>query len=213
MNRRSFCSLILAVTAQSFLFGCSRYNETMHYNRTITPAGSGDSGYPKALVIYDSWSGNTKTIAEAMAGRLKCSAVGINDAIDHTISDYDLIVVGSPVHGGMPTGKIDRFLSEIEKPRASALFVTYGAPLFGPFMADTCLDSMEKKLQDSSLGRFKCHGFHQIFRTYADHPDQNDKTDAAQFAVGISERWKCSTRLSTGRRRLASGDNLFAERA
>jgi len=213
MNRRSFCALTLAVAANGFLFGCSRYHETMHYNRDLTTTGAAGPGYPKALVIYDSWSGNTKAIAETMAVGLKCSAIGINDAVDYTMSDYDLIVVGSPVHAAMPTGKIDRFLSELEKPRASAVFVTYGAPLFGPIMADTCLDSMEEKLQGSSLGQFKCHGFHQIFRTYPDHPDKMDRQDAAHFAVGLCERWRCNTHLSTDRRHLASGGNLFAERA
>jgi len=209
MNRRFFCSLILAVTVNSFLVGCSRCNETIHYNRDLSATGAAESGYPKALVVYDTWSGNTQAIAEAMASNLRCSAVGLNNLIDYTISDYDLLVVGSPVHGGMPTNKIAKFLSEIEKPRASAVFVTYGAPLFGPFMADTCLDSMEEKLQDSSLGRFKCHGFHQIFRTYPDHPDNKDRKDAAQFAAGLCERWKCGTHLSMQQRRPSSGNGLF----
>ena len=199
---------MLAVTANSFLVGCSRYNETMHYNRDLSAPGAAKTGDPKAIVVYDSWSGNTKAIAEAMAGNLRCSAVGLNDVTDYTISDYDLLVVGSPVHGGMSTNKIDRFLSEIDKPRASAVFVTYGAPLFGPFMADTCLDSMEEKLQDSSLGRFKCHGFHHIFRTYPDHPDNKDRKDAAQFAAGLCKRWKCDAHLSM-QQRLSSGSGSF----
>ncbi len=212
MNRRSFCSLILAVTAHSFLVGCSRYNETMHFNPAIPAVGSADSEYPKALVVYDSWSGNTGTIAESMAGELKCDAVAVSDTVDYTMTDYDLIIVGSPVHGAMPTGKIDRFLSELEKPRASAVFVTYGAPLFGPFMADTCLDSMEEKLQDTSLGRFKCHGFHQIFRTYPDHPDGQDRKDASQFAARLRERWLSTLHSPMNRRSFASGDVAFANR-
>ena len=66
MNRRFFCSLILA--------------------------GAAESGYPKALVVYDTWSGNTQAIAEEMASNLRCSAVGLNNLIGYTISDYDLLV-------------------------------------------------------------------------------------------------------------------------
>ena len=141
-----------------------------------------------ALVVYDSWSGNTRLIAEEIASVLGCPAMMVDDAKDCVISDYDLVVVGSPVHGGVPTGKIDDFLSQMEPVRASAVFVTYGAPLFGTLTANSCLSSMEKKLNHTSLGRFKCNGLHKIFRTYPSHPDETDKSEAARFAAGLLER-------------------------
>ena len=47
---------------------------------------------------------------------------------------------------------------------------------------------MEKKVGDTCIGRFKCNGFHKIFRTYPRHPDEVDKLEAALFAIGLLER-------------------------
>ncbi len=114
------------------------------------------------------------------------------------LDDFDLIIIGSPVHGGMPTEKIETFLSELPKPSMSAVFVTFGAPLFGPLTANACLDKMEKKLHGTCLGRFKCHGFHKILRTYSSHPDEEDKSDAASFAVELLERCLNDENMESG---------------
>lgn len=188
MNRRTFCSLMMAVAANVCLFGCTSRPGAISYSRDVRSAGQPGLPSPNAIVVFDSWSGNTKAIAETMAQSLGCAAMPVDEAFAPSMGEYDLLLVGSPVHGGMPTGKIERFLSEIEVPRASAVFVTYGAPLFGPHTANTCLDSMAEKLGGTCFGTFKCHGFHQIFRTYPDHPDETDRADATRFATGLLER-------------------------
>jgi flavodoxin len=127
-------------------------------------------------------------IAEAIPEKLNGAGVHVDQSAGYDMNDYDLIVIGSPVHGGMPTGKIEMFLSEIPKPKMSAVFVTFGAPLFGPMTANACLNKMEKKLQGTCLGRFKCHGYHKIFFTYPSHPDEQDKADATQFAEKLLEK-------------------------
>jgi flavodoxin len=157
----------------------------MTFNKDAQIYKSEASDYPKSIVVYDSWSGNTQFIADAIAEKLNCPAVHVDQITGYNMNDYDLIVVGSPVHGGMPTGKIETFLSEIPKPKMSAVFATFGAPLFGPMTANACLNSMEKKLQGTCLGRFKCRGFHKILRTYPSHPDEQDKADATKFASEI----------------------------
>ena len=176
-------SLIFACAVIFLLVGCAAQKTsyvkdpgTIHYTSIRSL---------KALVVYDSWSGNTASVAQVIADEIKCPAIPIDDVGTYVLEDYDLIVVGSPVHGGRPTGKISKFLSELETPRSSAVFVTYGAPFFGPAVADICLNSMEKKLRGTSIGRFKCHGFHHILRTYPKHPDQKDRTDAVAFARGL----------------------------
>ncbi len=182
MKKSPFHSFILAC-AVILLVGCAG-----HHTRYIKDPGTleyTDAQRPQAIVIFDSWSGNTQAVAQVLAGEMNCPAVRVDDIANYVLQEYDLVVVGSPVHGGMPTTKISDFLSKLDPPRASAVFVTYGAPLFGPAIADICLSSMEKKLHNTSIGRFRCHGFHQIFRTYPKHPDQNDKTDAAEFARGL----------------------------
>jgi flavodoxin len=186
MKRNLIFRFLLSAMLVCCIFGCSY--TTMTLNKDVQIFKSAEPDYPKSIVIYDSWSGNTKYIAEAIAEKLVCPAVSVDKINDYALDKFDLIVIGSPVHGGMPTGKIDGFLSSMPKPRMSAVFVTFGAPLFGPLTANACLDKMEKKLQGTCLGRFKCHGYHKILFTYPSHPDEQDKADAAKFAEKLLEK-------------------------
>ena len=57
----------------------------------------------KALVVYESFFGNTESIARAVAGGLRlegleAEAVDVADADGLDIDDYDLLVVGGPTH-------------------------------------------------------------------------------------------------------------------
>jgi len=185
MNRNLFSWFIIAAMLACCFSGCSYTYTSLNKDVHIIKRSAPD--YPKAIVVYDSWSGNTKFIAEAIAEKLMCCAVHIDQINEYVMDDFDLIVIGSPVHGGMPTGKIEDFLSGLPTPKMSAVFVTFGAPLFGPITANTCLDKMEKKLHGTCLGRFKCRGFHKIFRTYPSHPDEEDKSEAVQFATILLE--------------------------
>jgi len=195
MDRRSFISILIAFFVNAFLFGCTRNRPTISYSSSVPGLDKPFPDAPKAIVVYDSWSGNTENIARIMSTTLECEAVHIDNLSDDDVGTYDLIVVGSPVHGGMPTDKIDAFLSN-HKSSATAVFVTYGAPLLGSFTATACLNKMEKKLQPTCVGKFKCLGFHQIFRTYSSHPDEADKAEAARFASGLLEKCRHTVSFS-----------------
>jgi hypothetical protein len=57
----------------------------------------------KALVVYESFFGNTESIARAVAGGLRLegcasTAVDVAEAQDVDPDDYDLLVVGGPTH-------------------------------------------------------------------------------------------------------------------
>src|SRR5579859_728548 len=69
----------------------------------------------KALVIYDSMYGNTEKIAQAIAngltGEVKVVPVGTMNASE--VRSFDLLIVGSPVHGGRATPAIDAFLKQL----------------------------------------------------------------------------------------------------
>lgn len=67
----------------------------------------------KALVVYDTNYGNTKSIAEALAKKLgkEVKAVSIQDVKKKELSGLDLLIVGSPVIGSNPTEKMSAFLS------------------------------------------------------------------------------------------------------
>jgi flavodoxin len=69
----------------------------------------------KALIVYDSTYGNTEKIARAigaaMTGEVKVLRAGeVN--VDE-LTSYDLLVIGSPTHGGRPTPTVVDLLNKI----------------------------------------------------------------------------------------------------
>ncbi|MBC8446764.1 MAG: flavodoxin family protein [Chloroflexi bacterium] len=72
----------------------------------------------KTLIVYDSVHGNTeriaKAIGDAIAGEVKVLRVGeVNPA---ELKAFDLLIVGSPTHGGSPTEAIQGFLNQVPGP-------------------------------------------------------------------------------------------------
>lgn len=71
----------------------------------------------KALVIYDSAYGNTekiaKTISKTLADNVNVKILPAKNANIAQLEDMDILVVGSPTHGGRPTPGIENFLKEI----------------------------------------------------------------------------------------------------
>lgn len=60
----------------------------------------------KAVVLYDSAYGNTRRIAEAIAGSLRdvdAEATQVPGFRPETLQEGDLLVVGSPINGWRPT--------------------------------------------------------------------------------------------------------------
>lgn len=70
----------------------------------------------KAVVVYDSAYGNTKSVAEAIAGSLdglEATPVPVGDFKPEALAAGDLLVVGSPINGWRPTPKITTLLSSL----------------------------------------------------------------------------------------------------
>ena len=71
----------------------------------------------KALIVYDSVYGNTEEIARAIAGAITPSdgvkVLRAGEANPSELESIDLLIVGSPTHGGRPTPAIKDFLSKI----------------------------------------------------------------------------------------------------
>lgn len=143
----------------------------------------------KSIIVYDSWTKNTKKVADEIAKELKCKAISIDNIDTYRFDNYDLIIIGTPVHGFRPTKKIQKFLKNIKKPKYCILFCTYGAPLWGKKSAEKCLNYMEKKFNIKCLGKFECRGFHHILRTYKNHPDKNDLLNVKMFIREILRKF------------------------
>lgn len=95
----------------------------------------------KALVIYDSVFGNTEKIARAIANALGSRVIvellQANKAIPEQLTEYDILVVGSPTRGFRPTEAVTSLLKQI---RSKVLKETKVAAFDTRFKADE-LDS------------------------------------------------------------------------
>ena len=72
----------------------------------------------KTLIVYDSVHGNTEKIARAIGDAI-AGEVEVHHAGEVNISEldtFDLIIVGSPTHGGRPTPAVRDFLNEAPAP-------------------------------------------------------------------------------------------------
>ncbi len=73
----------------------------------------------KALVVYHSLYGNTRTVAEAIGEEIagEVEVVHVDDAPATGLNAYDLVVVGAPTHSGRPSPDMNKYLDQIQ-PRA-----------------------------------------------------------------------------------------------
>ena len=73
----------------------------------------------KALVVYDSVHGNTEKIAQAIGKVIaKTEEVAVtraNEVNTEQLADIDLVVIGSPTHGGWFTEAVKEFLNDTMK--------------------------------------------------------------------------------------------------
>jgi len=71
----------------------------------------------KALIVYDSVYGNTEKIAKAIggaiAGAVKVLRIGEVDPTE--LEAIELLIVGSPTHGGRATPAIQEFLNKFQE--------------------------------------------------------------------------------------------------
>jgi hypothetical protein len=66
----------------------------------IEPDEASEGGAMKAAVIYESWFGNTKEVAEAIAAALDAEDVVLAEVSERVpdVDELDLLVVGAPTH-------------------------------------------------------------------------------------------------------------------
>ena len=73
----------------------------------------------KALIIYDSVYGNTEKVARAIADAItpayEVKVLGAGEANPSELESTDLLIVGSPTHGGRPTPAIQDLLNKVPK--------------------------------------------------------------------------------------------------
>ena len=70
----------------------------------------------KALIVYYSYTGNTKKVAKAIRETLKEEKVKVNllkvqDATEEELYDYDLVFLGTPSHSFLPAQPVLHFIN------------------------------------------------------------------------------------------------------
>lgn len=70
----------------------------------------------KTLVIYDSLYGNTKIVAQAIADSIpdEVEMAHVNEVPDLNLSNYDLLIIGGPTHGGGPSDTMKGMLESLD---------------------------------------------------------------------------------------------------
>jgi flavodoxin I len=81
----------------------------------------------KALIVYDSVYGNTEKIARAITEAItpsgEAKALRAGEANASELASIDLLIVGSPTHGGRPTPAIQDFLNKVALPSLKGINV------------------------------------------------------------------------------------------
>lgn len=69
----------------------------------------------KTIIIFDSLHGNTKSIAEAVAQGIddEIRVINVKDVDLAELKGLDLLIVGSPTHGGRPSKATQAFLKSL----------------------------------------------------------------------------------------------------
>lgn len=141
----------------------------------------------RTLVVYHSETGNTEKVAIAIAEVFNTIPVKIDNAAN-IYQQYDLLIIGTPVHGLKPNKKILEFLEKI--PQGA---VKYGAAFCTMnFMGGnkTCKKISEKmkEKQIKYLDGFCCKGQSRLFVNFGPKlfnrgkPNEKDLEGAREFA-------------------------------
>ena len=78
----------------------------------------------KSIVIYESYYGNTKNVAEKIALNINdCVAIHIDEFDKSQINEDDLLVIGSPTRAFKSSKKINTFIKQI--PQKIALVAVF----------------------------------------------------------------------------------------
>lgn len=78
----------------------------------------------RTLVVYDSCYGNTEKVAKTIGKAIKGKVALVDNVSPSNLSPLDLLIVGSPVQGGIPTPAISEFLKKIPQKTLNGVKIT-----------------------------------------------------------------------------------------
>ncbi len=112
----------------------------------------------RVLVTYQSQTGNTKKVAEAIYEAIPepKEIRPIQEA--QSLEEYDLIFMGFPIHGSGPNPKAKSYLESNTKDKRIALFITHAAPEDAPEMPESVQKFCDAAGEADILDVFHCQG-------------------------------------------------------
>jgi flavodoxin I len=109
----------------------------------------------KTLVVYDSIYGNTEAIAQAIGGAIpgEVQVLRVEQVDTGDLETADLLIIGSPTHGALPTQAVQGLIEKIGPPtREGARVATFDTRLtwiflerWGGFAAPKMADALKEK--------------------------------------------------------------------
>jgi flavodoxin len=129
------------------------------------------------VVLVDSRGGNTRKVAEAIAGEL---GIAVGDLSAPLPADAKTLFLGSGTYGGKPGETLQKFISSQDfSGRRVALFGTSASLEGAKKMIDALAENLGKK-GAVVLGNYHCRG--KFLFTNRGHPDKDDLENAKKFA-------------------------------
>ena len=158
----------------------------------------------RIAAAYFSPTGNTETIAKAIAKAIAQAADLPVETIDFTLPQArdkiyefgkdDLLIIGLPVYAGRLPNKILPFVQEHLKGdgTVSVAFVCYGNRSFDDGLSELVYEQERTGFRPAAAAAFATQ---HAFATSLAHgrPDEADQTEAKQFALAVLERIRSVT--------------------
>jgi len=148
----------------------------------------------KIGIIYKSvHHGNTKRIAEVIAGFLEADLLDLDDVSRDIIKEYDLIGFGSGIYYSKPHKELMKFIEELDNVEGKKAFVftTSGR---GKTEFNTWLKEELSNKGFEIIGEFACKAFDTMgpFKLIGGlnkgKPDEEDFKNAESFANSLKEK-------------------------
>lgn len=138
----------------------------------------------KTLVIYDSFFGNTKQVADAVAAQLGAETIKCNDVNKDILSQFELIIVGSPIRGWRPSENTMKLLNSLSVGALNGIKATAFDTRVRLFIHGDAKEAIVKKL--NKLGAEIITPAEAFYVTGSEGPlEKNELERAALWAAGI----------------------------
>lgn len=146
----------------------------------------------KTLICYDSHHhGNTKKVAEAMAGEGNVDLVDVSALSTVSVEEYDCIGLASGIYGFSVHQDLVALARQLPQGKPLFFVYTYGLT---PGTGAKALYQIAKEKGCPVLGEFSCRGydtfgpFQLVGGISKGHPDEQDLEQARGFFRGLLER-------------------------